>query len=94
VAVELSGAARRARIAVTVVYAINGAAYASAVPGYPQLRDAGGVSAAGWRRLALGGYPVGTVAAGMGAASAVCAGVAALAAVDAAFVLVGDLAGW
>jgi hypothetical protein len=44
----VSGPVRRARFAVTVLFAVNGAAYAVVVPWYPQLLDVGQVSAAGW----------------------------------------------
>ncbi|MFI2270634.1 MFS transporter [Micromonospora aurantiaca (nom. illeg.)] len=93
--------ARRARVAVTVLFAVNGAAYAVVVPWYPQVQDAGQVSAAGWG-VALAGYPVGTLAAGLpagwlvrrcGSAWPLCIGIVALAAVNATFALVDGLWG-
>ncbi|MEV6927442.1 MFS transporter [Dactylosporangium sp. NPDC051485] len=91
---------RRARLAVTVLFAVNGAAFAAVVPLYPQLQSAEHVSAAGWG-AALSGYPVGTLLTGpaagwvvrrWGSAPALCAGIAALAVLNAAFVVAGDLA--
>jgi MFS family permease len=94
-------ALRRPRVAITVLFAVNGLAFAAVVPMYPQLQAAGQVSAAGWG-IALAGYPIGTLAAAplvgrlvrrCGSAAALCAGITMLGAVNAGFAVTGSLAG-
>ncbi|CAM5354820.1 MULTISPECIES: MFS transporter [Streptomyces] len=57
---------RRARVAVAVLFFTNGALFANLLPRYPQIKEALGITNAGYG-LAVAAFPAGAVAAGLAA---------------------------